>query len=1207
MKVVNFIKLRLQNMSKNKKMAIIALFIVIGLFISFAVPSLAKYKNRAPVDIGTVWDGTVASKYRSGKGTKEEPYIISDGSELAYLSTMLKETDYKDTYFKLSNNIVLNSGLFNYNGGILYTLNTTDFYLKEYTTDFYDNEEYTGVKISSINSFESLNNFSGYFDGDGYIIYGLYTYSEDGEAGLFTNLSGTVENLYLKNSMIYGGNISGGLASTTNDATLKNISNDGFVIGKDEGETIFITSDVTEVEKTVETTANDVIEVFTTVPVINGEVVSITLAGKLEKNTGDVLINDVPIITDANGNFEIELGNIVSRNINISYNNASNTTFKLTNLKYNIEYKQLVSGGIIGISNNTTLENIINKSQVYGNLSSGGIAGMANEKFTMMHAYNTGKIIAFENAGGIVGNINYNSKDISISKIYNTGEIIATNAGGIISNIKENVGNIVIQNALSIGNAFALNTISNSNVQITNSYITEGSSIKTGSSVGAFEISTKLYDQDYQLNTLLFNKFIDKEDYSQNSSNVWIYEKENLPILFIDELNNPIATLFVNTHSWNDLSYELSQVNYDRNITFSIQANSELRPTKEISYYISNSQIPLTKTEIENILDVNDNTQNDDPSARKWQEYTDIVQITEEGFYVIYVKIKDENDEITYLNSELLVLDLTNPIVSLKYGTYSWNTYKDSLENIYIDKEAIISMEYNDSYSGIKDILYYVSPGMLSINELNQIKNWIKYEENILINNIGSYIVYAKVIDNVGHATYVNTDVITYGGYSLNNIYAGRNLLTQNINITDKSEVTYNFTYSDSNKYQEGYTHNIVTNKVLPIGSKLILKDNINNKNYVYLVNEEKNIIPFVLFKEIGTDTEIYFKEEISEGVNENYSIVLDLFNTNIEANILDLKLHLAIYDSDSIKVRTTLENTIKGINIYVDNSKPYISTSYVGNTISYDSNSTTSIPLNAGIRSSLINLNKIYDTIIEDKILGITIKIVDAEGNVVNKKYLKNIKYSISDTYYPIDDDGIARINLNNGINDFNDNLIISTELDNSELQSGTYYFKISSYVSYDGKYSSEYSEDVVTIPVTNKTTKVTYSFDVLLDNSNRLVSNEEENTTIHFDILQKGPFYNPNIRVSLYKKKELTAYDQSYTLIDLNEYVTNNLESITDKIYYASKYPYFYTGYKNSYNTLDLELINSKFENTGYKFVFELYDGNKKIGTIEKKIIVK
>ena len=60
MKVVNFIKLRLQNMSKNKKMAIIALFIVIGLFISFAVPSLAKYKNRAPVDIGTVWDGTVA-------------------------------------------------------------------------------------------------------------------------------------------------------------------------------------------------------------------------------------------------------------------------------------------------------------------------------------------------------------------------------------------------------------------------------------------------------------------------------------------------------------------------------------------------------------------------------------------------------------------------------------------------------------------------------------------------------------------------------------------------------------------------------------------------------------------------------------------------------------------------------------------------------------------------------------------------------------------------------------------------------------------------------------------------------------------------------------------------------------------------------------------------------------------------------------------
>ena len=35
--------------------------------------------------------------------------------------------------------------------------------------------------------------------------------------------------------------------------------------------------------------------------------------------------------------------------------------------------------------------------------------------------------------------------------------------------------------------------------------------------------------------------------------------------------------------------------------------------------------------------------------------------------------------------------------------------------------------------------------------------------------------------------------------------------------------------------------------------------------------------------------------------------------------------------------------------------------------------------------------------------------------------------------------------------------------------------------------------------------------------------------------------------------------------------------------------------------------ELINSKFENTGYKFVFELYSGSTKIGTIEKKIIVR
>ena len=998
--------------------------------------------------------------------------------------------------------------------------------------------------------------------------------------------------------MIYGGEVTAGVASLANNSTIKNVMNEGFVIGLDEGTTNLITNDISDIERTIESTSNEVITTIANIPIINGEVISTTITGKLElTGEGTLLINNNLVELDENGNFTIELGNTVLTNITLNYKDSSNTTFKLTNLKYNINYKQLVSGGIVGISYNTNYENVINKAQVYGNINSGGLIGLLNGTSSINQSYNTGKIVAFENAAGLISSVNYNNNDVSIIKTYNKGEITATNSAGIISNIKENTGKIIIQDTLSIGNTYALNTLNNSNVEITNSYISEGYSIKTGSSTGLFEISTNLYNKDYQLNTLLYNKFIDNIDVLENTGNVWVYEENNLPILFIDDLNDPIATLFVNTHSWNDLGYELSKVNYDEQITFSVKQVSDLRPIAETYYYISKSETPLTRTQIESI------NPPESESEVKWTPYTDIVQITEEGFYIIYVKVVDTNGDITYINSELLILDLSNPTVEVNYNTYSWNTYKDTLDYVYIDKEITLTLEFNDTLSGIKDVLYYISEGVLTLDELNQITNWTKYEESIPITNIGSYIVYAKAIDNVNKTTYVNTDVITYGGYSLNNIYAGKNSLDTNKNITNKSEATFNFTYQDNNSYKEGYTHNIISNQNLPIGTKLILKDNINNKKYVYEVKEEKNIIPFTLFKEIGIDKDVFYKEEISNGVNENYSLVLDLSNTNIETNITDLCLHLAIYDSDSIKVRTTLESTIKGINIYVASSKTYISTSYVGSPIAYDSSSETSIPLSAGITYP----SQIFDTTVEDKILGLAIKMVDSEGNTVDKKYLKNIKYTISDIHYGIDDDGIARINLNNGINPFNSNLIISTSRDNSELESGNYYFKIYSYISYDGKYTNEYSTDVVTIPVTNNTSKVVYSFDVLLDNQSRVISKEEENTTIHFDMLERGPFYNPNIRVSLYKKKELTAYNQNYELVDLKEYITNELESVTDDIYYASKYPYYYTGYKNSYNLLDLELINSKFESTGYKFVFELYDGNTKIGTKEIKFIVK
>ena len=106
---------RLKNIPRTRYITFLA---VIVLAVSIAIPTLSRYKNR--IDINALlsdennWDGTVASSYRSGKGTSSDPYIISNAKELAYFEKMLNETNYENTYFELSNDIIINNGLFDY-------------------------------------------------------------------------------------------------------------------------------------------------------------------------------------------------------------------------------------------------------------------------------------------------------------------------------------------------------------------------------------------------------------------------------------------------------------------------------------------------------------------------------------------------------------------------------------------------------------------------------------------------------------------------------------------------------------------------------------------------------------------------------------------------------------------------------------------------------------------------------------------------------------------------------------------------------------------------------------------------------------------------------------------------------------------------------------------------------------------------------------
>ena len=169
------------------KKKILSLLVTMGLAASLVPVSVFADGTEA-------WDGSVAESFAGGKGTKDDPYQIATGSQLAYLGERMKSGTYgekfQDTYFELTEDIDL--------GG------------KEWTPI-----GYTAADL--IMGGHEYFVFSGSFDGNGHTIKNLTIGTETSPysgdvCGLFGATSGTIEDVVLENVSInyVGGNHSSG-------------------------------------------------------------------------------------------------------------------------------------------------------------------------------------------------------------------------------------------------------------------------------------------------------------------------------------------------------------------------------------------------------------------------------------------------------------------------------------------------------------------------------------------------------------------------------------------------------------------------------------------------------------------------------------------------------------------------------------------------------------------------------------------------------------------------------------------------------------------------------------------------------------------------------------------------------------------------------------------------------------------------------------
>ena len=169
------------------KKKILSLLVTMGLAASLVPVSVFA-------DGTEVWDSSIAESFAGGKGTKDDPYQIANGSQLAYFAKRVNAEEYgekyADTYFELTEDIDL--------GG------------KEWTP--------VGETVADlIMGGHEYFVFSGNFDGNGYTIKNLTIGTETSPysgdvCGLFGATSGTIEDVVLENVSInyVGGNHSSG-------------------------------------------------------------------------------------------------------------------------------------------------------------------------------------------------------------------------------------------------------------------------------------------------------------------------------------------------------------------------------------------------------------------------------------------------------------------------------------------------------------------------------------------------------------------------------------------------------------------------------------------------------------------------------------------------------------------------------------------------------------------------------------------------------------------------------------------------------------------------------------------------------------------------------------------------------------------------------------------------------------------------------------
>ncbi len=1159
----------------NRKKVLISVLVLVAI-VSFATPTLSRFANQwaLPGNL-PVWDGSIAESYNSGTGSKDDPYMITSGAEFAYFAEELKSTDYSGVYFKLGNDIILNNGYFVYeNSGVKYMSLEEEYYIKKYTNEVYTDKEYSASSEVVVNSFEgSIENFKGNLDGSFYSIYGMYITSASNESlALFDNLSGTIENIFIENMLVLGKDNVAGLAINSSDSKIEDVFINGYAVSSGAVEN---KTDVKKHENINLTTGLEerTIKIFDN-SYLNEDIISSSISGDYvvsdkEELNYEIKINDISVPLGA---FSVDLGNTQINETTLYIGaDTKERNISLINLEYETVYKLSSSSGLLNTAKNTDIRNVVTDVKVDNIISSSGFIGNVTGDVSIKNSYNTGSVSGDVYSNAIVGSVSKGT--VTIDNTYNSGTLV--NESSFIGTVNEDSVVTVSNSFNKSDGVIVLNNYEDTTLEnVYNSSTEENENILLLDTTFTRENFDSLMFGD-------FNKVVDKTE------DVWVYNENLLPELyFVNEVN--LVDIRIGSKSWNKLASNNDFVYYNDEITVAVTSSAYVYTLENVEYFISYEDINYDETMLE---------------AASWLPYEASLKLSDEGAYTVYVKLTTYSGDIKYMSTDRIVIDKNAPTASLEFSGNVWDSYRKDVTEIYMEDNADFKITATDENSGIDEISYYLSNDTMSKDELSNLNeaSWINYTGDFSISPVGNNILYARAMDRSGNISFLNSDMITFEGYFLNSIDAGLNgayTVGDILNVTSNSSVRLNYLYNIPTESLPAIRHTINFNKQLPGGTVIIITDNITGSKYDYKIkSSDGESIMFTQFNKLGTKGEYYAERDYDNGTNivENFTITINFDAALMTSHLTDIRVWLEAIDASDTAIRETAASSVKPFNVYHNtDASMFIGSATSSVYLKYNSDSITNINVNTGVTYKANGSYNIFDTFIEEQDIYLKFKLYDDYDETVPRAKLNNLILKIDgESYYP-NENGEFIVNLNTGIQEINKNIELHAYKTDSFLEEGRYNLVMTSYISYTEHMGNYLAEDSIPLTVTKSAESSNYSFRAIINND-PILNSENETEIINISSAVTG-LTTSNVRISLYKKDEFNAASQTYSLINLNDYIVGSLDTTSE----ANKYLV-------DSNNFNFELDLTSLEKQGYKFIIDSYDGDTLISSIEKNFVVK